>query len=111
MAAMTFPKDLASLSREDLRALVAERQRQMAELRAESEPLTRGGKRQAAPFSMGTRIADPKPPGRQPGSGPFRSREAPPPEAITAPPVEIRVTLDRCPAWGGSLAEERVDLA
>jgi transposase len=111
MAAMTFPKDLASLSREDLLALVAELQRQIAELRAEIEQLKRGGKRQAAPFSKGTRVADPKPPGRKPGSGTFRSREAPPPEAITEPPVDIRVTLDMCPACGGPLAEERVDLA
>jgi transposase len=111
MAAMAFPKDLASLSREDLLALVAELQRQIAELRAEIEQLKRGGKRQAAPFSKGTRVADPKPPGRKPGSGTFRSREAPPPEAVTEPPVEIRVTLDMCPACGGPLAEERVDLA
>jgi transposase len=108
---MTFPKDLASLSREDLLALVAELQRQIAELCAEIERLKRGGKRQAAPFSKGTRVADPKPPGRKPGSGTFRYREAPPPEAITEPPVDIRVTLDVCPACGGPLAEERVDLA
>jgi transposase len=115
---MTSPKDLASLSREDLLALVAELQRQIAELRAsnealraETKQLKRGGKRQAAPFSKGTRVAEPKPPGRQPGSGPFHYREAPPPEAITAPSVDVRVILEACPACGGPLAEERVDLA
>jgi uncharacterized small protein (DUF1192 family) len=41
---MTFPKDLASLSREDLPALVAELQRQIAELYAEIEQLKRSGK-------------------------------------------------------------------
>jgi hypothetical protein len=51
MALMTLPKDLASLRREDLLALVAERQHQIAELRAEIEQLKRGGKRQAAPCS------------------------------------------------------------
>jgi hypothetical protein len=111
MALMTLPKDLASLRREDLLALVAERQHQIAELRAEIEQRKRGGKRQAAPCSKGTRVADPKPPGRKPGAGPFRSREAPPPEAITEPPVDVRVTLDACPACGGPLAEERVDVA
>jgi transposase len=111
MRAMTSPNDLASLSREDLLVVVAELQRQVAELRAEIEELKRGGKRQAAPFSRGTRVADPKPPGRKPGAGPFRYREAPPPEAITAPPVDVRVSFDTCPACGGPLAEDRVDWA
>jgi transposase len=106
---MTSPNDLTSVSREDLLALVAELQRQVAELRAEIDQLKRSGKRQVAPFSKGTRVADPKPPGRKPGAGPFRYREAPPPEAITEPPVEVQVTLDACPACGGPLAEEHVD--
>jgi transposase len=115
---MIEPKHLPALSREELLALVAELQRQLAEwrasneaLRAEIEQLKRGGKRQAAPFSKGTRVTEPKPPGRKPGSGPFRYREAPPPEAITEPPVDVRVILEACPACGGPLAEERVDLA
>jgi transposase len=60
------------LSREDLLALVVELQRPIAALRAEIDQLTRGGKRQAAPFSKGTRAAEPKSPGRKPGSGTFR---------------------------------------
>jgi transposase len=115
---MIEPKHLSALSREELLALVAELQRQSAELRAnnealraEIEQLKRGGKRQAAPFAKGTRVADPKPPGRKPGSGPFRYREAPPPEAITEPPVDVRVIRAACPACGGLLAEERVDFA
>jgi hypothetical protein len=36
-------------------------------------------------------------------------REAPPPEATTALPVDVQVTLEACPACGGSLKEERVD--
>jgi hypothetical protein len=104
------------LSREAWLALVVERQRQLAEwcasneqLRAEIEQLKQGGKRQAAPFSRGTRVTDPKPPGRKPGSGMFRYREAPPPEALTEPPVEVPVAFDECPTCGGPLAEERVD--
>lgn len=115
---MIAPERLASISREELLALVAELQRQVAELttsnealRAELDQLKRGGKRQAAPFSKGTRVAEPKTPGRTPGAGTFRYREAPPPEAITEPPVDVKVTLDACPACGGPLEEERVDFA
>jgi transposase len=78
---MIEPRDLPALSREELLALVGELQRQITELRAshealrvEIDQLKRGGKRQAAPFSKGTRVADPKPPGRKPGSGTFRYR-------------------------------------
>jgi hypothetical protein len=115
---MIEPEHLPLLSREDLLALVAELQRQIAALtatnealRAEIDQLTRGGKRQAAHFSKGTRITEPKPPGRTPGSGTFCYREAPPPEAITEPPVDVPVTLEACPTCGGPLEEERVDLA
>ena len=108
---MTSPKQPASLSRDDLLVLVAERQRQIAELRVEIEQLKRGGKRQAAPFTKGTRVADPKPPGRKPGAGTFRYRESPRPAELTEPPVDVRVLVDACPACGGSLAAERVDYA
>ena len=108
---MSEPKDLPALSREELLALVVELQRQITEWRAEIDQLTRGGKRQAAPFSKGSRVADPKPPGRKPGSGPFHYRAAPPREAITMPPVDVKVTRDGCPACGGPLEEERVDFA
>jgi hypothetical protein len=91
------PKDLPALSREELLALVVALQRQITEwrasheaLRVEIEQLKGGGKRQATPFSRGTRVTDPKPPGRQPGSGTFRYREAPPPEALTSPPWRCR---------------------
>ena len=61
------------------------------------------------PRALGSRA--PKPPGRKPGAGTFRYREAPPPEAVTEPPVDVKVILESCPACGGPLAEERVDLA
>src|SRR5262245_39629926 len=108
---MLKPQHLPTLSREELLALVAELQRQIAALRAEIDALKRGGKRQAAPFAKGTRVAEPKPPGRMPGTGTFRCREAPPPEDMTQPPVEVKVTQDACPACGGPLEETRVDLA
>jgi transposase len=115
---MIEPEPLPMLSREDLLALVAELQRQIAALtatnealRAEIDQLKRGGKRQAAPFAKGTRVPEPKPPGRKPGSDSFCYRAAPPPGAITEPPVDVPVTLDACPTCGGSLEEARVDLA
>src|SRR5262245_55159286 len=115
---MSEPTDLPALHREDLLALVVELQRQIAALtatnealRAELDQLMRSGKRQAAPFSKGTRAAEPTPPGRQPGSGTFRYREAPPPEALTERPVDVQVSRVACPACGGDLVEERVDCA
>src|SRR5262249_12012453 len=68
-------------------------------------------KRQATPFSKGTREPEPKRPGRKPGSGTFRYREAPPPEAITEPPVDVKVPRDTCPACGGGRGGARVDFA
>jgi hypothetical protein len=111
MPAMTAPPALASLSRDDLLVLVAERQGQITEWRAEIDQRTRGGTRQAAPCAQGTRVADPKSPGRKPGAGPFRDREAPPPETMTAPPVDVRLLLEAGPRCGGPLAEARVDWA
>jgi transposase len=115
---MIEPKPLPTLSREELLAVVAELQRQITELRARNEglraeldQLTRAGKRQAAPFSKGSRAAEPKPPGRNPSAGTFRYRAAAPPEAITEPPGDVPVRHDACPDCGGPRAEERVDFA
>lgn len=63
--AMNEPTQRSTLSREELLALVAELQRPVAKLRpnhegsrAEIDQLTRGGKRQAAPFSNQLRDAN-----------------------------------------------------
>ena len=92
----------------ELQHQIVEQQRQLAELtarnaalQAEIERLTRDAKRQAAPFSKGTRVTTPKRPGRKPGVGPFRYRALPLPEQITEPLVEVPVTLDACLACGG----------
>src|SRR5262245_5868920 len=76
MAAIISPQDPALLSQEDLLTLVAELRRHIAELtssnealHAEIDQLKHGGKRQAAPISKGTRVAEPSPPGRKPGGG------------------------------------------
>jgi hypothetical protein len=114
---MTPSEYPTSLSRDELLALVAVLQRQVAALTAANEALrtdiarlSRDAKRQAAPFSKGTRVARPQRPGRKPGAGPFHSREAPPPEQITEAPVDVPVTLAACPVCGGPLEEERVDV-
>jgi transposase len=115
---MSSPEDITSLSQEELLGLVVQLQREVQELetsvhelQTEVERLTREKRRQAAPFSKGTRVSNPKGPGRQPGEGTFSFRQAPRPEAITEPPVNVPVTLERCLRCGGKLAEERVDLA
>ena len=115
---MSSPEDMESLSREELLALLVELQGQVAELtasnaslRGEIAQLKRSTKRQAAPFSKGTRVSNPKRPGRQPGEGTFSFRQAPRPEEITELPVNVPVTLEDCPRCGGKLAEEQVDLA
>jgi hypothetical protein len=122
---MSSLEDIPSLSREELLALVAELQRQVTllqqqvadltdsnqELRGEVDRLTRQSKRQAAPFSKGTRCKEPKRPGRKLGEGRFSFRQAPGPEEISEPPVNVPVILESCPGCGDKLAEERVDFA
>ena len=122
---MNSPVDLKSLSREDLLALVSELQGQVLALKeqvaqlaasnqalvAENEQLQRSAKRQAAPFSRGTRAQQPKRPGRKPGEGTFSFRQGPSPDEITEPPVEVPVTREFCPGCGGKLTEQRVDFA
>jgi transposase len=115
---MELPRDIASLSREELLVLVAQLERQVAQLsatlealQAENAQLQRSNKRQAAPFSKGARVNQPKHPGRRAGSGTFSFRQAPKLEEITEPPVEVPITLEACPDCGGRLAEGRVDFA
>ena len=107
--------DLASLSREDLvevivrqQRMIEDQQRLIGELRAEIDQLRRGGRRQAAPFSKGKRVEDPKPPGRKPGQGLFRRRAAPqqePTETILAQAPAC------CPDCGGGLEQESEEVA
>jgi transposase len=114
---MTSPNDLTTLSRDDLAALVVRLQCQVEALTAANEALRhenatlkRGSKRQAAPFSKGARVEQPRRPGRQPGEGTFSCRTAPAPEQLTAPPVAVPVTAAACPVCGGDLKPERVDV-
>src|SRR5512147_2350452 len=103
--------ELAGLGRDELVVLILKQAAMIEVLRAKVEELTRSGKRQAAPFSKGSRVKEPKRPGRKPGQGMFRHREAPAPEQLSEPPVEVPVTAPACPACGGELALDRVEEA
>ncbi|MBI3910299.1 MAG: IS66 family transposase [Armatimonadetes bacterium] len=94
-----------------LRAQVAALQTTIETLRAEVAALQRGTQRQAAPFSKGTRVGQPKRAGRRPGEGTFQYRLPPLPEAVTAPLVDVPVTASGCPHCGGSFELERVEVA
>ena len=96
--------DLAELDRDALIALILK-------LQAEIEALKRSGKRQAAPFSRGTRKGDPKRSGRKPGQGTFKTREAPTPEQLSEPPIDVPAAEAECPKCGGELDEGRVEEA
>jgi transposase len=111
-------RDIESLAREELlelvKQLVAQNEQLRERLKKQQEQidqLTRSGKRQAAPFSKGTRKKDRKRPGRKAGQGPFTHREAPTPEAVTEPVVDVPVQEEACPKCGGELAPERTDVA
>ena len=103
--------DLANLDRAALIALILQQAAMIEQLRVEIEQLKRGNARQAAPFSKGRTVRDPKRPGRKPGQGPFRRREAPAPEQLAEPPIDVPVAEGDCPGCGGELLPERVEEA
>lgn len=87
---------------------VADQGEKLAAALAEIERLRRSGKRQATPFSKGTRKEHRKKPGRKPGQGNFTRRQAPPPESYTRE-VPVPVTATACPDCGGALIPEGVE--
>jgi transposase len=98
---------LESLSREELIQIIVDQHRMVEQLRAEIEQLKRRGG--AAPFSKGTRKTDPKPPGRKPGQGFFRFRNAPEQLAEIAA-VDVPVGARCCPDCGGALGKARREM-
>jgi transposase len=103
--------DLVNLDRDALVALILKQAALIEALRGEVERLKRGGKRQAAPFSKGKRVEAPKKPGRKPGQGLFRRREAPAPEQLSEAPIDVPVAEPACPGCGGDLEAVRVEEA
>ncbi len=108
------PTDLTKLDHDSLVALVLKQAAtiealtgQIKLLNARIDELTRSGKRQAAPFFKGIRIAEPKKPGRKPGEGPFTRRLAPPVEQLSGPPIEVALDQPACTRCGGELTAQR----
>src|ERR1051325_5509571 len=93
--------DFADLDRAALIALLLHQPTLIEQLRAEVEQLRRGDARQAAPFSKGEPVPNPKSPGRKPGPGPFRRRAPPAPEHLSEPPIDVPVAEADCPDCGG----------
>jgi transposase len=92
-----LPARLERLEREN-----ADLREKLAAARAEIERLKRRGQRQATPFSTGTRTAQPRKPGRQPGQGPFTFRAAPEAGTVTAR-LAVPLAATVCPTCGGAL--------
>jgi transposase len=88
--------------------------REVAELRAQVEHLTRlleeqrrAGKRQAAPFSKGPPEPEPKKPGRKPGKEYGRKAHREPPKQIDE--VHEALLPEQCPDCGGGVEETHID--
>src|SRR6185295_15669006 len=89
-------------------------EREVAELRAQVEHLTRlleeqrrAGKRQAAPFSKGPPEPEPKKPGRKPGKHYGTKAHREPPKQIDE--VHEAPLPEQCPDCGGDLEETHID--
>jgi len=104
----TDRSELDSKDRAELIALILEQRRMIEQLRKQVDELRRGGRRQAAPFSKGRRVDNPKRPGRKPGKGLFSRRSAP-----FQPPSEIVLAAvpSCCPDCGGGLEHQGEEIA
>lgn len=91
---------LDSLTREQLIQIILDQHRMIEQFRAEIEQLKRRGG--AAPFSKGTNKPNPKTPGRKPGQGFFRFRNAPD-ETPGTEAIPVPVAAPCCPDCGGEL--------
>jgi hypothetical protein len=117
LTGMSMVEDYESWPRADLIALVRTQQHVIEELRAEVKSLRaeldevkRSGKRQATPFSKGKRKKNPKKPGRKPGQGLFRYREAPRAEQLSGPPQDVMLEQTLC-SCGGLLEPDGIEMA
>jgi len=99
---------LETASRAELIAVIVELRRQVEELRRENEDLRRRQGGSAAPFSRGTRKANPKSPGRKPGEGPFLRREEP--SGATTETIAVPVE-SCCPHCRGVLEPDGTEFA
>ena len=98
----------------DLRHQLGQSQEENDRLRHENEQLRKELKAAGRGSKRGRREpkANPKPPGRKAGQGPFTFRKAPAyAGASSEPPIEVPVTVGQCPCCGGELRYERTDEA
>jgi transposase len=100
-------RDLESLRQEELIQIILDQHRLIEQLRADVEQLKKRGS--AAPFSKGTRKANPKAPGRKPGQGYFRFRKEPE-QAKKEGAITVPVAAAGCPCCGGTLGEARPEI-
>ena len=98
---------LESVSRDELIQIIVDLHGMIEQQRAEIEQLKRRGS--AAPFFKGTRKPDPKPPGRKPGQGFFRFRNAPE-QQVALQTEDVPVGVQCCPGCGGALGEGRQEM-
>lgn len=99
------PYEAVAAENAQLRQRLAEVEVRLEAALAEIDRLKRQGKRQAAPFSTGERVAKPKKPGRKPGQGKFTRRQAPPPEKYTTE-VHVPVAETVCADCGSGLTPD-----
>jgi transposase len=100
-------EQLETLNRDQLIQIILDQYRMIERLQAEIEQLKRGSG--AAPFSKGTHKTDPKPPGRKPGQGFFRFRNAPE-ETPQTEAMPVPVAGRCCPDCGGRLGEAKQEI-
>ena len=100
-------EQLDTLSRDQLIQIILDQHRMIERLQADIEQLKRRGG--AAPFSKGTHKTDPKPPGRKPGQGSFRFRNAPE-EAPQTEAIAVPVAGQCCSDCGGRLGEAKQEI-
>lgn len=109
MSGPVTPDDVVARLRAEvaeLRAAVATLTEANVRLQALLDESRRGGKRQAAPFSKGAPVADPKTPGRKKGAAYGRRGSRPIPDRVDR---ELDALLpDGCPRCGGTIIADGI---
>ena len=101
--------DLADLDRDALIGLVLKLAAEVETLRAEVEALKRRGQAAGGTVLQGDARQGPQDAGRKPGRGVFKRREAPAPEQLSEPPIDVPVAEPACPKCGDGLVADRVE--
>src|SRR6266571_3054897 len=98
--------------REELRRREEQLERAETELERLRKELAAARGTAQGRWGQGRKKKNPKRPGRKPGQGPFRYREAPAPSSWAARPAErVRVTATQCPCCGEEMELVHVEEA